>query len=194
MFRCNKWILERLQNDEHIWSCRTHSGQAWVGVWRRFWSTRWQTCKTQKIQALWKQTHFIIFTDKMEVKTPSVSLVCMCVLSGSDWVFLRKRTAFSFSSFRMRRPRLDWIWTQNTVSCSACTSVRVSDFKTLFFFPPHKLFPALAPAASWPLPSGLQTRPPLAVSSSSTRSLQEFNHIDLEKIFRTLPENWYTTS
>lgn len=38
------------------------------------------------------------------------SLVCMCVLSGSDWVFLRKRTAFSFSSFRMSRPRLDWIW------------------------------------------------------------------------------------
>lgn len=47
---------------QHIWSCRTHSGQAWAGVWRRFWSTCWQTCKKQKIQELWKQTHFIIIT------------------------------------------------------------------------------------------------------------------------------------
>lgn len=42
-------------------------------------------------------------------------LVCMCVRSGSDCVFLRKWTAFSFSSFRMRRPRLDLIFSS---SCS----------------------------------------------------------------------------
>lgn len=124
----------------------------------------------------------------MEVKTPSVSLVCMCVLSGSDWVFLRKRTAFSFSSFRMRRPRLDWIWMQNTVSCSVCALLWESASLRRSFFLPHKPFPALARAASWPLLSGLQTRPPLAASSSSTRSLHEFNHIDSEQIFRTLPE------
>lgn len=128
---------------QHIWSCRTHSGQAWAGVWRRFWSTCWQTCRKQKIQELWKQTHFIIITYYVEVKTPSVSLVCMCVLSGSDCVFLRKRTAFSFSSFRMRRPRFDWIWMENTVSCSVCTFVRVSEFKKLFFFLHTNLFQLL---------------------------------------------------
>lgn len=129
--------------------------------------------RTVKTNSLYYHHYYYV-----EVKTASVSLVCMCVLSGSDCVFLRKRMAFSFSSFRMRRPRLDWIWMQNTVGCSVCTSVRVSEFKKLFFLLPHKPFPALAPAASWPLLSGLQTRPPLAASSSSTRSLQEFNHID----------------
>lgn len=124
----------------------------------------------------------------MEVKTLSVSLVCMCVLSGSDWVFLRKRMAFSFSSFRMRRPRLDWIWMQSTVSSSVYALLWASASLRCSFFPPHKPFPALAPAASWPLLSGLQTRPPLAASSSSTRSLQESNHIDSEQILRTLPE------
>lgn len=101
----------------------TYSGQAWAWVWRRLGSTCWQTCweTTEKKNSL-KDT-------KKKKKPPpkpktkrwaAVLLVCMCVLSGSDCVFLRKRTAFSFSSFRMRRPRLDLIWIhqKHSPSCS----------------------------------------------------------------------------
>lgn len=35
---------------------------------------------------------------------------CMCVLSGSERVFLRMCTDFSISSFKISLPRLDWIW------------------------------------------------------------------------------------
>lgn len=47
-------------------------------------------------------------------------------------------------------------------------------YRECFLLFTHKPFPALAPAASWPRPSGLQTRLPPAASSSSTRSLREF--------------------
>lgn len=44
----------------------------------------------------------------------------------------------------------------------------------LFSLVSHQPFPVPAPAASWPRPLGLQTRPPPPASSSSTLSLQGF--------------------
>lgn len=100
--------------------------------------------------------------------------MCMCVLSGSDWVFLRKRTAaFSFSSFRMSRPRLDWIWV-GTRWVVTPPRWGLEGGGAFFLRVAHQPFPAPAPALSWPHPSGLQARLPPPASSSSTLSLQEF--------------------
>lgn len=40
----------------------------------------------------------------------------MCVLSGSERVFLRN-SDFSISSFRINLPKLDWIWKTNNPEC-----------------------------------------------------------------------------
>lgn len=95
------WITWTLHTD-------TYSGQAWARAWRRLWCTRWQTCRQTKERTLRPDSSWTQNLNREE--STAVLLVCMCVLSGSDCVFLRKWTAFSFSSFRMRRPRLDLIW------------------------------------------------------------------------------------
>lgn len=53
----------------------------------------------------------------------------------------------------------------------------------------HQPFPAPAPAASWPRPSGLQTRLPPPASSSSTLSLQEFRVKSTESRLTSRPGN-----
>lgn len=87
----------------------TYSGQG--RAWGRLGCTCWQTCQKEKRQSDVSNEELSAAEASEEITVDS--LPCMCVLSGSDCVFLLKLTPFSFSSFRIRRPRLDLIWSRH---------------------------------------------------------------------------------
>lgn len=76
----------------------------------------------------------------------------------------------------------------NTVSRHTA-SVGFGRRRRVFARRAHQPFPAPAPAASWPRPSGLQTRLPPPASSSSTLSLQEFRVKSTQSRLTSRPGN-----
>lgn len=98
-----------------VWRCRPES-QRQYSLWSGRSGTEtlmhWLThlLGRGKQSGVWP----VVQLERRRVRQPMDSLLCMCVLSGRDCVFLLMWTLFSFSSFRIRRPRLDLICRQNT--------------------------------------------------------------------------------
>lgn len=154
-----------------IWRWSTYSGQARAGARRRLWCTGWQTCRqTEEPPRSKSDPEPRTWTVK---KPPTLTGVHVC--SVGQRLCLPPKVNRLLLLLLQDEPThvgldLDSQTQEPSVSPGfywAFVSLRLLK---------HKPSPALAPAASWPRPSGLQTHlPPAAPSSSSTQSLREFN-------------------